>query len=434
MSRGLYDPDTGELLATINLEFEIGVLNDLIDSSISPQFSAIYSVYDTETQELVAGKGPELSQEQKDSFNLFSSRKEVTVGDLQYYCKMIYLDPGAIGNMPNVHFQPSSLEEALDYITHPNKPEYAKTYDFQVFLCHDFAPVTLQIGVLLDGIGIDNGLSILYVYLVTFVSFFLIGYMIYKFSIYVTKPITHLTVYTKRYKKAKGMDEKDRIIKDIEEDDLFEVTKLQLEKEQLDRGEHTVKVLRRQTINKSTKISQLERKHTKRSEKEKEVQQKTKNMDLRCQDEIDELKKIFFQFFVQPADVTQTESTLGKASDKKADDYGTDGRLQKQYQKDLDGIKEQLKELYDEKDLRQKKALEREKRKNREYGHEGSYLSCSSQPQEQDDDDKDALTSEAQRFHRYQQNLNVQFQGDFEFTTLLAKDGNTPKQMAQIQR
>lgn len=28
----------------------------------------------------------------------------------------------------------------------------------------------------------------------------------------------------------------------------------------------------------------------------------------------------------------------------------------------------------------------------------------------------------------------MQFQGDFEFTTLHAKDGNTPKQMAQIQR
>lgn len=327
MSKGLFDPGTGSLLATINLQFQIGILNDLIESSISPEFSAIYSVYDTETQELVAGTGPELSQEQKDSFNLFTARQEISINGLQYFCKMIYLDPGAIGHMPNVRFQPSSLEEALDYITHPNKPEYAKTYDFQVFLCHDFASVTQQMQVLLDGIEVDNRLSILYVYLVTFFSFFLIGYMIYKFSIYVTKPITHLTVYTKRYKKAKGMDEKERIIRDIEEDDLFEVTKLQLEKEQLDRGDHSVKILRRQTINKSSKLSQLERKHTKRSEKEKEVQQRTKNMDLRCQDEIDELKKIFFQFFVQPANVTQADSSNPAASDKKVEDYGTDGRL-----------------------------------------------------------------------------------------------------------
>lgn len=66
--------------------------------------------------------------------------------------------------------------------------------------------------------------------------------------------------------------------------------------------------------------------------------------------------------------------------------------VQKQLQKDSDGIKIQLKELYDEKELRQKKALEREMR-----GRNGERSGCSSNDIGRED--RDAQNSEDERFH-----------------------------------
>lgn len=72
-----------------------------------------------------------------------------------------------------------------------------------------------------------------------------------------------------------------------------------MDKEQLNELEISKPINRAFTINKK---SQLKSKPT-MAEKEldkrtKEVEEKTKNLDVRVKDEIDELKKIFYKFFV----------------------------------------------------------------------------------------------------------------------------------------
>lgn len=57
-----------------------------------------------------------------------------------------------------------------------------------------------------------------------------------------TKPITQLTDHTKAYQNAKGLEDKQRVEKDIKNDSIFTNTKLKIEKEKFEKGEYDVKI------------------------------------------------------------------------------------------------------------------------------------------------------------------------------------------------
>lgn len=232
ISQGIFDPSTNDLIATVSFEFEIGVLKRLIESSINPEYMAEYAIYDTVNKDLVASNGLELSLEKMNNFTVFHQLNQLTIGNTPYYCQMELLSPGEIGNHKPPSYQPqTSFADAMHYILYPNDKRYLSTYDFQVFLCHDYTSLASFITNLDDEITHDMTLSQLYIYLMTFLCFTIITYSIFKFTNTVTKPITHLTMYTKRYKKAKELDEKSKVIEDISEDEIFKATKIQIERQ-----------------------------------------------------------------------------------------------------------------------------------------------------------------------------------------------------------
>jgi len=130
-------------------------------------------------------------------------------------------------------------------------------------MCHNFSQVKDQIAVLTTNFSRDTALSHFLVYLISMFGFSAIGYTIYRFSISVTKPITQLTHHTKNYKSAKGLEEKEKVINEIKQDEMFRITKLKLKKEQLDKGDFDIKVNRRETINKKKKTDSFVKKKTK---------------------------------------------------------------------------------------------------------------------------------------------------------------------------
>ena len=141
------------------------------------------------------------------------------------------------------------------------------------------------------------------IYVISIFSFTFIGYVIYKFSIEVTIPISQLTEHTKNYKKAKGLKEKQTVIQDIKNDPIFLRTQKIIEREQLEQGYYNIKPSKRLTINKRKNVqNSFHKKQTRLVNeykvKAQEVMKMTKGVDTRSFDEIDELKKIFYQFFV----------------------------------------------------------------------------------------------------------------------------------------
>jgi hypothetical protein len=88
-----------------------------------------------------------------------------------------------------------------------------------------------------------------------------------------------------------------------------------------------------------------------------------RGVDARCSDEIDELKKIFYRFFVPQENLLAADKPKQKDSTKNFNPFqNLNSKAPKQYQKEMDGIKITLKELYDEKAEREKKQEERERK------------------------------------------------------------------------
>ena len=86
-----------------------------------------------------------------------------------------------------------------------------------------------QIKLLEDNVSIDTNQSHILVYIVSIIAFSIIGCIIYKFAIEVTKPITRLTEHTKKYQNSKTLTDKENIIKnDILKDDIFKSTYLKI--------------------------------------------------------------------------------------------------------------------------------------------------------------------------------------------------------------
>ena len=76
-------------------------------------------------------------------------------------------------------------------------------------------------------------------------------------------------------------------------------------------------------------------------------------MDAKCDDEIDELKKIFYQFFVSTGNLKTSDQN--KHGDRQKNSKKAWQSTNKQSNKDFEGIKQQLRELYDERDERRRR-------------------------------------------------------------------------------
>lgn len=143
-----------------------------------------------------------------------------------------------------------NLNEAWEYIKDPSNPKYYIEYDFLLFLCHDYEVTKQQIKQLEENVDTDTNQSQFLVYTVSMLCFSIIGCIIYKFAVEVTKPITRLTEHTKSYQNSKTLTDKEKIIKEnILNDDLFKQTRLKIKKEKLDRGDYTKVLERNNTIN-----------------------------------------------------------------------------------------------------------------------------------------------------------------------------------------
>lgn len=109
-----------------------------------------------------------------------------------------------------------------------------------------------------------------------------------------------------------------------------------------------IRPIQRNTINK--KSNSFVKQQTKVASDFKEKFKKLKHVDPRCDDEIDELKKIFYRFFGMTGSLTSSADPA--AQNDQFHSSGGKPKVTKQYQKDTDSIKIQLKELYEEKDKR----------------------------------------------------------------------------------
>lgn len=123
-----------------------------------------------------------------------------------------------------------------------------------------------------------------------------------------------------------------------------------------------------------------------------QIEKETKDVDVRCDDEIDELKKIFYMFFIITSNLTTSDQGFDHIQDKKVN-IARNKTNSKQYKKDIDKIEFQLRELYQDKKRRKEMQLnDRHENGGFEHGY-GSSIN------EQDD----AELSENERYKRYKQ-------------------------------
>lgn len=109
------------------------------------------------------------------------------------------------------------------------------------------------------------------------------------------------------YKSAKDINEKEKVIQAIKDDDIFERTKeiiyFQKNKEVHRRDSKrkaSIKSMKRSTADPGKSDSSDSSKKDNKMKKENKKDDVIKGFDSRLKDEIDELKMIFYQFFVNP--------------------------------------------------------------------------------------------------------------------------------------
>ena len=138
-------------------------------------------------------------------------------------------------------------------------------------------------------------------------------------------------------------------------------------------------------------------------------------------------------FFVMTENLNKSDSKSKDSSIVRQ----SSSKAPKQYQKDMDGIKIQLKELYDEKEERKLKLLEREKRQKKrgDQGFDGFDKGYGSSPSENyKEEEIERANSFEERYQRYQRNFNLKQYGQENGDALLPIGGNTPKQMQLIHK
>lgn len=167
-----------------------------------------------------------------------------------------------------------------------------------------------------------NSLTDLIVYLLAVLSFFCVAMNIGAFSSSITTPIEKLTQHTIEYKKAKSRQEKRDVIAALQGSEMFARIKKIKRREEVEEllikiEENKEAFERKISINRHTDVQQktLRKSKTKTyQEKKKELiseLKKLKNEDPRLIDEIDELKHIFYLFFVETGQSSNEQNKNG---------------------------------------------------------------------------------------------------------------------------
>lgn len=451
ISKGIFDgkPQAannnlrGTLVGYVSFEFEIDFLRKLIASSLHNDASAdasgvSYSIYSADLRTEIISQGLEVNETERFTTSLIKKQfdKATTTASgakRNLTCVKDTLVPKKDWSGPS-HLETrsgaQSLREAWDYVRNPSDPKYAATWDWEyvMYLCHNSERIASNKEALNARVQENIDTVGLLVVLISALSFSIICYVIRRFAIQVTKPITQLTNHTKKYQNAKGLEQKEAIIRGIKTDKMFENTELKIEKEHAERGdfEYSLTDDARNTTLKD-RSAKLQKKKTARElslEKEHQSrQEKLKGVDAKCDDEIDELKKIFYQFFVSTGNLKTSEQN--KLGDRQKNSKKAWQGTNKQSNKDFDGIRQQLRELYDERDERRRQQTARE-------AHDLPHTSCRSGHTKDARESKTTL--EAERYRRYERKFDLTFAvniidvGDHgnDSMTLQIQDGLTP--------